>query len=81
MTVSEDEALAMASASEESDQGQDASTDYWSHPSSRVYGFTHKGSLGAVAFSCGRPLQDSYKRAPVVKLASHPLCAKCFPEG
>ena len=75
---SEDEALALASASEESDQDPGQGIDYWAHHASTV---VHKATLGAALFMCGRPFQDTYKRVPMVKLMSHPLCNKCFPDA
>ena len=75
---SEDEALALASASEESDQDLSQGIDYWAHHASTI---VHKATLGAAVFMCGRPFQDTYKRVPMVKLTSHPLCNKCFPDA
>ena len=59
---SEDEALALASASEESDQDLSQGIDYWAHHASTV---VHKATLGAAVFMCGRPFQDTYKRVPL----------------
>ena len=72
------EALALASASEESDQDLSQGIDYWAHHASTI---VHKATLGAAVFMCGRPFEDTYKRVPMVKLTSHPLCNKCFPDA
>ena len=74
----EDEALAVVSDGSDSDAEDTDMPLYWAHPTSQIL---HRTTLGSAMFLCGRAFGDHYRRIPIARAQTYPLCSKCFAKG
>ena len=74
----EDEALAVVSDDSDSDADDTDMPLYWAHPTSQIL---HRTTFGFAMFLCGRAFGDHYRRIPIARMQTYPLCSKCFAKG
>ena len=74
----EDEALAVVSDDSDSDAEDADMPLYWAHPTSQIL---HRTTFGSAMFLCGRAFGDHYRRIPIARAQTYPLCSKCFAKG
>ena len=74
----DDEALAVVSDDSDSDADDTDMPVYWAHPSSQIL---HRTNFGSALFMCGRAFGDHYRRIPMARAQTYPLCSKCFAKG
>ena len=74
----EDEALAVVSDDSDSDADDTDMPLYWAHPTSQIL---HRTTFGSAMFLCGRAFGDHYRRIPIARAQTYPLCSKCFAKG
>ena len=74
----EDEASAVVSDDSDSDADDTDMPLYWAHPTSQIL---HRTTFGSAMFLCGRAFGDHYRRIPIARAQTYPLCSKCFAKG